>query len=567
MKTYKKIIFSVSVVVMGTMASCDKKEFAEINVDPDALTDVPPENQFANGTRGIMGQDFEAFYDYYRRIMPWMQYATDLRGNLGNFTTNIDNFSNRYGTLYNAGAQLNDVEKLVEKMSPSEQARFVHMIRIARIMKAYYAFYVSDIYGSIPYSDAFKARYGGTLTPAYNSQQELFGLLDAEIKEAVGVLKQTQTAPQVGLGANYDLFYAGATDKWVKAGNALRLKIAIRQLKSDQAKATTIINEVIAMGAGDLMSSNEDGWVFKANVAFTNGGNWNPENLKASKPIVDFMWDNADPRLDAFVAPNGYSKTNIDLLVADKQLPAGTLVPARRYLGSYTSPDQASNVAIRARYYTTKTVKSGDNNIVVDTLSYVQRRLFQPYYPDASGVNGTGFSILPVITYSEYCFMRAEVAARGIGAADAKAWYEKAVVSSINWYDKVASDSKLTDYTAVTQAEIDAYLLKPAVAYDAAKGLEKIASQAYLHFMKQPAEGWATWKRTGFPNATSVLALPVLTNNNAVLTIPRRAPLSLLNENDQNYANKKAAYDAMAQQPGFGSNPQDATGRVWWDKL
>ncbi|MGN7886378.1 SusD/RagB family nutrient-binding outer membrane lipoprotein [Dyadobacter endophyticus] len=564
MKINNKILCTTLLLLVGVMSSCDKQDFVDTNIDPDALSSIPPENQFANASRAIQGQDFEAFYDFYTRIMPWMQYATDVRGNQGAFTTNVSNFSNRYGALYSAGTQLTDVEKLVEKMAESEQPRFVHMIRIARILKAYYAFYVSDIYGSIPYSEAFQARYGGTLKPAYDTQQALFAKLDEELKEAVSVLKQTPGAPQIALG-NYDSYYNGAALKWVKAGNALRLKIALRQIKSDQAKATAVINEILAMPAADLMSANEDGWVYTASKSFTEGGNWNPTSLRATKPMVDFMWENKDPRLDAFVAPNTYTQANINLLIADKQLPAGTTEPARRYLGSYTSPDQATSPAIRARYYTTRTVKSGENSIVVDTLSYLQPRLFRPAEADANGKAGTGLVYIPVLTYSDYCFMRAEVAARGIGAG-AKDWYEKGVVSSIQWYDMIGTKSQLTNYTAVTQAEIDAYLLRPAVAFDAAKALDQIASQAYLHFLKQPSEGWALWKRTGYPNATSAVALPVLTNNNAVLTIPRRAPLSLLNENDQNYANQKAAYDGMAAIPGFGKDPQDATGRVWWDK-
>ncbi|PWJ60084.1 SusD-like starch-binding protein associating with outer membrane [Dyadobacter jejuensis] len=564
MKTFNKIIFSTSLLLLGGLTACDKQDFVDINVDPDALSSIPPENQFLNASRGIHGQDFEAFYDFYTRIMPWMQYATGVNGNQGAFTTNMSNFSSRYGALYSNGAQLYDIEKLVERMEADVQPRYVHMIRIARILKAYYAFYVSDIYGSIPYSEAFQARYGGTLTPAYDTQQALFARLDAEIKEAVSVLKQTQSAPQVTLG-DYDGYYNGSSTQWVKAGNALRLKIALRQIKVDPSTATSIINEIVAMPETDLMTTQADGWVFTANQSFTSGGNWNPASLRATKPMVDFMYENKDPRLDAFVAPNTYTQANIDLLIADNQLPAGTTEASRRYLGSFTSPDQASSPAIKAQYYATRTVRSGDLSIVVDTLSYLQPRLFRPSETDANGVVGSGLVFIPVITYSEYCFMRAEIAARGIGSGT-KDWYEKGVKSSIDWYDMIGIDSKLTNYTPVKEAEVEAYMQMPAVAFDASKALDQIASQAYLHFLKQPAEGWALWKRTGFPNATSSVMLPVLTNNNAVLTLPRRAPLSLLNENDQNYTNQKAAYDAMATLPGFGKDPQDATGRVWWDK-
>ncbi len=549
------------------LTGCEKDAFVDINTNPDALSAIPPQNQFLNATTSIHGQDFEAYYDFYRRIMPWMQYSTDLNGNQGAFTQNVDNFANRYGRLYNGiGDRLFDLEKLVEGLPAEEQPRYVNMIRISRILKAYYTFYVSDIYGSIPYSEAFQGRYGGTLQPGYDSQQEVFAQLDSELKEAITTLKSAPAAPQISLGT-YDQYYGGDAQKWVKAANALRMKIAMRQVKVNAAGAQSIIQEVLAQPAQDLMAGNEDGWVFRANAAFTSGGNWDPTTLRAAKPMVDFMWKTQDPRLDAFFTPNSYSQANINLLIADNQLPAGTTAPQRRYVGSITNPDEVKIPAIVQRFYSPRTVLSGGNQLSIDTLSYIQPRLFRPAQADASGNAGLGFSYLPVITYAEFAFMRAEAAARGISSESAKTWYETAVSSSIKWYDSVAQGSMLTDYTPVTQAEIDTYLAQPDVAFEEGKALNQIASQAYLHYMKQPAEGWATWKRTGFPNATtSVVPMPSLTNNGASLTLPRRAPLGLLNSTDPNFANKKAAYDAMSAMQGFGRDPQDATGRVWWDQ-
>jgi hypothetical protein len=549
------------------ITSCDKQDFVDVNTNPDALSSIPPQNQFLNASTQIHSQDFEAYYDLYRRIMPWMQYTTDLNGNQGAFTQNVDNFSQRYGRLYSGiGDRLYDLERLVEGLPAEEQPRYQNMVRIARILKAYYTFYVSDIYGSIPYSEAFQGRYGGTLQPGYDSQQEIFTQLETELKEAITTLKAAPPAPQISLGA-YDQYFGGDAQKWVKAANALRLKIAMRQLKANSAGAQAIIKEVLSQPATDLMSSNEDSWVFKANAAFTSGGNWDPTTLRAPKPMVDFMWKTQDPRLDAFFTPNAYSQANVNLLIADKQLPAGTQAPARRYVGSYTNPDDVLLPAITQRYYTPRAVTTNGQRLSIDTLSFIQPRLFRPAQADASGNAGTGLSYLPVITYADFAFMRAEAAARNITAESAKTWYETAVTSSINWYDAIARGAILTDYTPVTQAEIDAYLAQPEVAFDAGKALNQIASQAYLHFLKQPTEGWALWKRTGFPNATSVVPMPTLTNNGATLVLPRRAPLGLVNPSDPNFANKQAAYQAMSQIQGFGRDPQDATGRVWWDQL
>lgn len=564
---YKKYVSGLLLATTLMVAGCKKDAFVDINKNPESLTEVPPANQFLNATISVHNRDFEAFYDYYQRIMPWMQYSTGLNGNGQNFTQVYDNFANRLGGLYSGvGDALTDVEKLVEKLPAAEQPRYTNLVRMARILKAYYAFYVSDIYGSIPYSEAWQARYGGTLTPKYDTQQALFAQLDQELKEAISTLKATPNSSQITLG-NLDQYYQGDAAKWVKAGNALRIKIAMRLAKVDAAKMKTIVQEVLSSPAADLMSSNADGWVFVTAASFTGGGdsNWNPSNVRSSKPLVDFMWDTQDPRLDAFFTQNNYSQANIDLLIAANQLPSGSKESTRRYVGGFTSPDQARNQQNIQRFYTPRFVNINGTRTAIDTLSYVQPRLFQASYA-VNGAAGDGRNYFPVITYADFCFMRAELAAQTITSESAKNWYEAGVTASLDWYDSVAQGAKVANYTPMTAAEKTAYLANPKVAFSAAKAIDLIASQEYIHFLRQPSEGWATWKRTGFPNANSTLVLPALISNGATLTVPRRAPLGLPAPTEPNYANRKAAYDEMAQLPGFGRDTQDATGRVWWDR-
>lgn len=562
--SYKKYVSATLVATTLAMSGCQKQSFVDVNINPEGLTSAPPANQFLNASINVHNRDFEAFYDFYQRIMPWMQYTTGLTGNGQNFTQVYDNFGQRYGSLYlGVGNALTDMEKLVAALPAEEQPRYTHMIRIGRILKAYYTFYVSDIYGSLAYSEAFQARYGGTLTPKYDTQPALFAQLDSELKEAITTLKTAQTASQVALGNN-DQYYAGNTQQWVKAANALRLKIAMRLAKRDPSKLRSIATEVLASPASDLMSSNTDSWVFTTVAAFTSGGNWNPDGLRAPKPLVDFMWETKDPRIDAFFTPNSYSQANIDLLVANKQLPTGSKESERRYVGSVTSPDAARLPQNVQQLYTLRYLTVSNTRTAYDTLSNIQPRLFQPAFA-VNGTVGTGRNYLPVITYADFCLMRAELAATGITSEVAKTWYEAGVLASLDWYDMVATGAQLTNYTAMTAADRSAYLTQSKVAFDASKALDLIAGQQYINFLKQPSEGWATWKRTGYPNANSTLALPSLISNGAVLTVARRAPLGIPAPSEPNYANRKAAYDEMAQQAGFGRDPQDATGRVWWD--
>ena len=530
MKLYKYVL--ALLILVTALGSCKKSTFVDLNIDPTTLLSVDPKQQFLQASAKLPN-DFEYYYDVYRSLMPWMQYSTGASGNGSGFTNPSSHFNYRYGNFYsNVGVPLSDIPKLIAKMSSADQAARVYENSIASIYKAYYAFYVSDINGSIPYTQAFQARYGGTLTPSYDSQAMLFDTLDAQIKKAVTTLETVQPVTQLLYGT-YDPFYGGAALQWAKAGNALRLKIAMRLMKRDANKLKSIATDVLA--DANQMSAVADSWVLSVGSSFADaGGNFSPNGFLASQPIVNFMLSKADPRLRIYYRKNGKGQ----------------------YVGSPTSPDTAKLPAYQALYAAKDT-----------PFSPLQHRLFTPNFNENDGFGvGNGDGFYPVLTYAEYCFIRAELGARAITGDAAATWYAKGVTASINFYDDRAIKAKVSAYTPVSAAEITAYLAMPGIAYDPTKGIEQIACQAYLDFYRQPSEAWAWWKRTGFPNTTSVVPWSPLSSNGNIATLTRRASLNLADPGDANYANQKAAYDAMASDPDFGTGPSDAFGRVWWDK-
>ena len=247
MKIIKNIIPFFIVCVIAS--SCKKDAFVKANIDPNVLYSVDPGDQFLAAASGSQ-DDFEYYYDVYRDLNAWMQYTTSEQGNALNFTGVGSNFNERYGKIFygRVGPRLADIPVLVSKLPADQQAQRVYELAIAAIFKAYYAFYVSDINGSIPYSQAFQARYGGTLTPVYDPQQNLFDTLDAQIKAAVKTLETPQGATQILYGAK-DPFFGAAADEaaeWAKAGNALRLKIGMRLMKRDPAKLAAIAADVLS---------------------------------------------------------------------------------------------------------------------------------------------------------------------------------------------------------------------------------------------------------------------------------------------------------------------------------
>ncbi len=553
MKFYKYSYLALLAASLS-VASCKKSAFVELNTNPNTLYTIKPEEQFLNTAIQAHGQDFEQFYDNYRRMMFWNQQSTANAGNGSVTLKTVGNFNARYGIFYpSLGSVLTDVQVLISKLPDAEKAKYAQIAAIADIPKIYYAFYVSDINGSIPYTEAFQARYGGTLTPKYESQQELFAMWDKRLKEVIGVLKSTPATPQVSLGKN-DLYFKGDVNLWAKAASALRLRMAMRLMKRDLPTATAIVKEVVA-DAGNLMASNAEGWNFYADVSFTSGGNWAPDEFRAPRPTVDFMYDQADPRLRLFYRKNNYTQANMDAAIAAGLYPAGTIVNPRKYVGAPVSPDAVKTVS---SWFVQKKV---NDNLSLDTISYLQWRMFQP----ANG-GGNGKSFFTLISYADELFMRAELAARGITSENAQTLYYAGIDASISFFDKAASDAKLDDYVAVTATEIANYKASPAIVFNSAKALEQIAIQSYLNFYKQPNEAWALYKRTGMPNATTALANENLIIDGTLYQIPRRAALSAPSSSDLNRVNKQTALDNMKTDADFGTGLDDLYGRVWWDK-
>lgn len=538
LRKYLSLALAVS-VGLG-IASCKKEAFVEANLDPATLYEVSPENQFLAASQQV-ANDYEYYYDVYRSLNLWLQYSTPSAGNGLNFNLPSGNFNHRYNNFYNnVGTKLMDAIQIIDAMPEETRASYGDIRNIAEILFNYYAFYTSDINGSIPYSEAFQARYGGTLTPAYDPQQSLFTAIDAVVAQAVNNLKAPTSVEQVNLGLN-DPFFAGKKEYWIKAGNALRLRIASRFMKRDEAKLRAIASEVLS--DANQMSSIDDSWEFKAGPTYARAAdNWNPASYIAAKPLLDFMVNNNDPRLPIYFRPNA----------------GGT------YVGGFPSPDESRKPEHSSLYET------------INNFSQLQHRLFTPNYDEGNGA-GTGSAFFPLITYPEYCFLRADFAARGYTSDNAEEWYRKGVYASLEYYDKHAGPSSTTEiglnvgtdvegHVAVSEAQKDTYYNSEKVRFNASTAVEQIAVQAYFDFYRNPFEAWSWWKRTGYPSTnSSVFAWARLTANGSDLALPRRAPLSYLPTSNLNYENQRTALEQMMQDPSFGSAPGDAFGRVWWD--
>ncbi len=140
---------------------------------------------------------------------------------------------------------------------------------------------------------------------------------------------------------------------------------------------------------------------------------------------------------------------------------------------------------------------------------------------------------------AETHFLHAEAIERGYITGDAAAEYEAAIRASIEAWGG-------------TQAEADAYLAQPSVAYATAAGnwKQKIGTQAWIALFNRGHEAWTTWRRLDYP----VLVAPA----DAVTGIPVRYtyPVQEQNLNTTNYTTAAAA---------IGGDVVET--KIFWDKF
>ena len=72
-----------------------------------------------------------------------------------------------------------------QAMIDSNAEDFENHKAIAKIMKSFYIQYLVDLYGDIPYSQAFQG--GDNLTPAYDDAKEVYREILTEVDEALGI--------------------------------------------------------------------------------------------------------------------------------------------------------------------------------------------------------------------------------------------------------------------------------------------------------------------------------------------------------------------------------------------
>ncbi len=560
MKAIKKgiMLMMTGAALTLTLDSCTDG-FVDINSNVATIYDVDPERFLFDVQRFTRNSSWEWYYDYYLAQMRWNQYGCRVIGNTATTYTylNPNIFLQRYNDCFMAsGSYMKHMEYYVKTNVPeAEQARYSNAIEAARVSLIYQGIITSDSQGSLAYTQGWALRSGGDITePAFDTQESLYGIWDGELKTAISKFKSN--TDQVSL-AGFDAAYNGDMTKWVKAANALRLRIALRYMKRDMAKAKAIATEVLAT-PGDLPGTFDDSFIFWLDGKFSDNGDYYSINdlIRSSNMMMDYLNKYNDPRRRMFFRINNLTPANVSAYNAANPT---DLIPADfgRWMGGTASFDKLTDARETSKYKQ-RTL----NGVDLQAVNKPQTRVFGGYYDGGSG--GTWY---PNVTHADFCFMAAEFVLEGVSSSKtAEQWYTEGVESSLRLWNKVGSYCKIHDYEAMTNAEITEFMNQEGIKWNPATGKEQIWAQTFIEDFKNSNEGWCLYRRTGYPNANgTILKAEVCTLNGTVQQVPRRARFSYPVEGTVNYANQVKRIDDMATDPDFG-NVQNEFGRLWWDK-
>lgn len=623
---YKYLVAGLLLSASAFMGSC-KDEFAGINTNPTVVSKADPRYLFTQALANFDGHDYFEWYYDFTNMQKWSQTTVSSGGNdnLMNTMTNAGSLGSRVYPVMNL---VNELKYVVDtNLSGEEQAKYTYLKAICDPLMIYLAMLDSDMYGSMAYTEAYQARYGGTLTPKYDTQSELFDLWEAQLKEAVETLANNVTVEgkavaQQSLG-NQDLIYKGDYTKWLKFANSLRLKLAARLINEDLNRALNIVKEVSKY---PVMDGLEDDFFYNKGIDdrhFAGGNSLN--RVAGSMQLVNFLVDNFDPRVRFFFEKNDYNSVVVQAFLDKNQKMASFIedkievekVDGKKVFKGWKAPGEPW-----VRYVGMPTVVDASlNELYPEYVDYYQG--LDGNLWKVSDLEGKGeTTYVPYARLNQYMFDKKEIisfpvapGAPKVQITDYYAWYglylstaevnlylaefkllaqgkdigfagsaesylKKGAEFSVRAYDKLADLNKIPYYHVtfeqdkfdksikLEEAEVTNLLANSILTLDGTlvENLEKVYLQQYIHFVFSPADQFVMMRRSGCPMTNSTLyPLEALNPGVGAYPIPRRLQIIEPALDDKMGDIKKAAYTEQGY--SYGPNPSTLnTERVWYDK-
>lgn len=278
-----KQTYIIALLFSFLMGSCSDFD-DEININPNLPSEASGTQLIANASLYLPGLASSPKGEFMAQYLAETQYV-----GASLYPEESTSFYGLYeGPLANLQAVI-DSDDLSAAQGPVQ-----NQVAVAKILRAYFYWNITDRWGDVPYSEALKG--SENFTPKYDTQESIYNDLFQELKDADAMI--------VSGNISDDIIYGGNMSKWKKLGNTIRLLMALRLSEVDPAKGAQEFNN--AMNAG-VFTSNSDNLVFK-HLADANSQNYwysqivdqNREWWAVTETLVDEMKPVNDPRLPVY---------------------------------------------------------------------------------------------------------------------------------------------------------------------------------------------------------------------------------------------------------------------------
>lgn len=248
MRYNKILIMLLMVTIMVTSESCRKGFLDGINDNPNSPSAVIP-RVLLPGAEGNLAYAQGGDVSRYTSIM--VQYFTGATRqfygyNQYNFTE--DDFNNVWNNLYAATmSNFNSIIVLNDELNAGGSGGYDAYAAISKILMAYSLGMATDVWGDVPYTEAFQGN--ANLTPAYDKQQDIYNSIQNLLTDAINTLNSDVIGDDIEDPKADDFIYNGKLSDWISLAHALKARYYIHLTKVDGSAAANALNEINAGGS------------------------------------------------------------------------------------------------------------------------------------------------------------------------------------------------------------------------------------------------------------------------------------------------------------------------------
>ena len=237
----KRRNFQLIIAIIGLMfftASCKKSFFTKVNENPNAVSSVQPTLLLPTVETALGYTQGGDISRYTSLIMQQVFGANSQSQSYYIYNFNPGVFDNVWPDLYTS-VMVNDYELI----QISDAGSYNMYSGVARILMAYTLQVTVDIWGSIPYSQAFQGNQPSqNLHPAFDNDKALYDTIASLIDAGIAFINSPEKG-NLTPGID-DAIYNGDGPSWIKFGHAIKARLYLHQSKGDASMATQALSEI-----------------------------------------------------------------------------------------------------------------------------------------------------------------------------------------------------------------------------------------------------------------------------------------------------------------------------------